>query len=130
MNFEELFRDYWWLIFPIFGMGMAVFGMLQDDRKSKQLMTLVKSYVDQGKEPPPELLKLAMGSEGGESGESGNKTTSRAWTFITFLALTAGFATGWYMIKDSDVGFAFATVTVAMGVLAIGSLFVLIFGRK
>lgn len=130
MTFEELFRDYWWLIFPIFGMGMAVLGATQEERKSKALLQLIKSYVDQGKEPPPELLKLALNSEGEESGAGGGKGNSRAWTFITFAALTAGFATGWYMLQDADVGFAFATVTITMGVLAIGSLFVLLFGRK
>ncbi len=30
---EELFRDFWWLMFPIFGMVMAVFGMLQENRR-------------------------------------------------------------------------------------------------
>ena len=28
---EELFRDYWWLMFPLFGMVMAVLGMVRDD---------------------------------------------------------------------------------------------------
>jgi|GEM_PF-3462368 len=27
---EELFRDFWWLIFPVFGMVMAFVGLLQD----------------------------------------------------------------------------------------------------
>lgn len=26
----ELFRDFWWLMFPVFGMIMAVLGMLRD----------------------------------------------------------------------------------------------------
>jgi hypothetical protein len=129
MNFEELFRDYWWLIFPFFGMGMAVLGATQEERKAKSAMQLLKSYVDQGKEPPPELLRLALHSEEGAAEQSG-KSNSRAWTFVTFAALTAGFGVGWYLLEDADVGFAFATVTVTMGVLAIGALFILLFGRK
>lgn len=27
---EELFRDYWWLMFPVFGMVMAILGMARD----------------------------------------------------------------------------------------------------
>ncbi|HYD86570.1 MAG TPA: hypothetical protein VEA80_03780 [Vitreimonas sp.] len=27
---EELFRDFWWLMFPVFGMVMALIGLLQD----------------------------------------------------------------------------------------------------
>lgn len=30
---EELFRDFWWLIFPIFGMVMAVIGAVQENRR-------------------------------------------------------------------------------------------------
>jgi len=29
----ELFRDFWWLIFPIFGMVMAVLGAVEDGRR-------------------------------------------------------------------------------------------------
>lgn len=129
MNFEELFRDYWWLIFPFFGMGMALLGATQEERKAKSAMQLIKSYIDQGKEPPPELLRLALNDETGAAEQSG-KSNSRAWTFVTFTALTAGFGVGWYMLEDADVGFAFATVTVTMGVLAVGALFILLFGRK
>lgn len=27
----ELFRDFWWLMFPVFGMVMAIFGMVRND---------------------------------------------------------------------------------------------------
>jgi hypothetical protein len=30
---EELFRDFWWLIFPIFGMVMAAWSMAQEERR-------------------------------------------------------------------------------------------------
>ncbi len=30
---EELFRDFWWLMFPVFGMVMAIFGALQEARR-------------------------------------------------------------------------------------------------
>ncbi len=29
---EELFRDYWWLIFPVFGMAMWAFGRASEAR--------------------------------------------------------------------------------------------------
>ena len=85
MNFEELFRDFWWLLFPIFGMSMAVFGMLQTESRSQQVMRLIKSYVDQGKDPPPELLKLA--SQPGDYDMNMNgfaqpgQPQNSAWTF-------------------------------------------------
>ncbi|MBL8546882.1 MAG: hypothetical protein JNL81_10480 [Hyphomonadaceae bacterium] len=27
----ELFRDFWWLMFPVFGMVMAVFGLVREN---------------------------------------------------------------------------------------------------
>lgn len=27
----ELFRDFWWLMFPVFGMVMAILGMVRDN---------------------------------------------------------------------------------------------------
>ncbi|MGE0739894.1 MAG: hypothetical protein AB7O98_01020 [Hyphomonadaceae bacterium] len=30
---EELFRDYWWLMFPVFGMIMAAWGMASEGRR-------------------------------------------------------------------------------------------------
>jgi len=35
---EELFRDYWWLIFPIFGMVMAVIGVIQDNASAERIL--------------------------------------------------------------------------------------------
>lgn len=31
---EELFRDFWWLMFPVFGMVMAVLGYVQEERRA------------------------------------------------------------------------------------------------
>ena len=28
---EELFRDFWWLMFPVFGMVTAILGMARGD---------------------------------------------------------------------------------------------------
>ncbi|MDB5423027.1 MAG: hypothetical protein JWQ29_443 [Phenylobacterium sp.] len=54
---EEIFRSYWWLLFPI---GFFVFGAWDRwlaYRRSRDQLELLKSYASQGKEPPPELVK-------------------------------------------------------------------------
>ncbi len=132
MTFEELFRDFWWLMFPIFGMFMAVWGMAQSDRRTRNMLDLIKSYTDQGKEPPPELLRLASQSlqDGAPQSNPTTRQNSSAWTLIVFLAMSAGFGMGWYMVRDQDFAFAFALVGIVMGVMAVGALFLLIFGRK
>ncbi len=128
---EDLFRDYWWLIFPIFGMAMAIYGMAQDEQRTRARLDLIKSYVDQGKEPPAELLKFASQDEDGTpTMTSPSKRNSGAWTFVTFAALAAGFGFGWYMIRGEDFSFAFAIVAVTMTVMAVGSLLILLFSRR
>ncbi len=136
MTFAEFFAAYWWLMFPVFGMVMAFQGMNQSEKRQRHTLDLIRSYVEQGKEPPAELLKLAqktdddwdMGFDTGAGSSSGGN--SRAWTFVTFAALSAGFATGWWFVRGEDYAFAFLIVAVTMGVLALGALAILIFGRK
>jgi hypothetical protein len=134
MNFEELFRDFWWLLFPIFGMSMGLVGMLQAESRSRHVMRLIKSYLDQGKEPPPELLKLAsqpndydMNMSGVASpGQRGNS----AWNFVVFFALAAGFSVGYWFVQGEPYAFAFLIVAVTMGVLALGALIILLTSRR
>lgn len=35
---EELFRDFWWLIFPLFGMGMAVWCMASENARDNRII--------------------------------------------------------------------------------------------
>jgi len=133
VTFAEFFARYWWLMFPIFGMFMAFYGTISSERRTRATMDLIKSYVEQGKEPPPELLKLATKVEDGDDwgfGPAPNTGNSRAWTFVTFAALAVGFGAGYWWVRAEDYAFAFLIVAVTMGVLAVGSLLILLFGRR
>lgn len=35
---EDLFRDFWWLIFPVFGMVMALWGMIRDGGRQDAIL--------------------------------------------------------------------------------------------
>ena len=35
---EELFRDFWWLMFPVFGFVLALIEMVQDGRRSDAIL--------------------------------------------------------------------------------------------
>lgn len=124
---EELFRDYWWLIFPVFGMGMAMWGMVSSERRTRNVLDLIKTYADQGKEPPAELLRLA--TQEAESTQA-QQRQNNGWSFVVFAALAAGFGVGWYMVQGQDYAFAFLIVAVVMAVLAVGSLLMLLMSRK
>lgn len=131
MTIGQFLHDFWWLIFPVFGMIMAFQGSHTSDRRVRSTIDLIKTYTDQGKEPPPELLKI-VSNELQNSGEydRGSDRNGGLWTFIVFAALAAGFGTGWYLTRGAGYEWAFLMITVTMGVLAFGSLIVLIFGRK
>lgn len=130
MSGEELFRDFWWLIFPLFGMLMAVWGMFSSERRARNAIDLIRTYSDQGKEPPPELLKLVTESERAPDLTSPGRQNSNAWSFVVFAALAAGFGVGWYVVRDESFSFAFLIVAVTMGVMAAGAFLIMLFGRK
>jgi hypothetical protein len=59
MYFDDFFRSYWWLLFPI---GFFIFGAWDRwlaYRRSRDHLELLKTYTAQGKEPPPELVRGA-----------------------------------------------------------------------
>lgn len=126
MTFADFFAAYWWLMFPVFGMLMAVMGMFNEDRRTTKTMDLIKSYIDQGKEPPPELLKLAASESDYGRGGSASPADNRAWSFIVFTAIAAGFGVGYYFVQAQDWSFAFLIGAVVMGVMALGALVLLI----
>lgn len=130
MNFEELFRDFWWLMFPIFGMSMGLFGMRSSERRSREVMNLIKSYVDQGKEVPPELLRMAETDWEAPSRQPRHTPNSNLWSFFTFAAITAGFSVAWWYVRGEIWSISFLTVAVTFGVLAIGALIIAITSRR
>lgn len=130
MEFGALFKQFWWLIFPIFGMLMAIWGMISSERRAREAMGLIKSYVDQGKDPPQELVDLAAGGEDYHHGQRHSSGEHRAWSFITFAALAVGFGAGYYAVRQEDYAFAFLIVALIMGVMALGALMLLLFSSK
>jgi Flp pilus assembly protein TadB len=135
MSFEEFFRDFWWLMFPVFGMFIAFMGMVQSESRSRKVMDLIKSYVDQGKEPPPELLKLAAQRSDYDMDMNGwtppSTRNNSAWSFFMFAGLAAGFAVAYAFIgQTEDWAWVFLAVAVTMAVMAVGALILLITGAK
>lgn len=130
MNIAEFLHNFWWLIFPIFGMYMAIQGNSSNERRTRDVIGLIKSYTDQGKEPPPELMQSISKSLDASSDDAGDGKNAAAWTFVIFAALGAGFFMAWWLNQAEDVAWAFLSVAVTMCVLAAGSLIILMFGRK
>ena len=59
------FPHFWWLIFPLFWMIFALAWGWSRHSRANRALDIIKTYADQGKEPPPELLKnLRCGTDG------------------------------------------------------------------
>lgn len=130
---EELFRDFWWIIFPIFGMAMAWGGMASSERKSAKVLDLIRSYTDRGKEPPPELVSLAAKNLSEDDDASPTRTPAQLSlrSFFFFAGLAAGFAVAYALTRATeDWSWVFIAAAVAFAVIAFGALVQLFVGRK
>jgi len=61
---EDLFRDFWWLLFPVGWMLVAGWSSFLNDRRRRDAEKLIFAYRDKGQEPPAELVRAAYGKEG------------------------------------------------------------------
>ena len=133
MTFAELFQQYWWLMFPIFGMAMGFWGMVSHERRARAALEVVKTYVEQGKEPPPEMMALVKQGLDEDEGPvtPSQRNSERAWSFFIFAGIAAGFAVAYaFTSRTEDWAWVFLAVAVAMSVMAFGALVLLILGRK
>lgn len=134
MTLAELFRGYWWLIFPVFGMFMAFWGMISSERRTRHLLDLMKSYTDQGKEPPADLVRMVaqgLDDDGYHAPSSRqNRFSDRLWTLVTFLALAVGFSTAYAFNQAESWSWVFLMVAVTMAIMAVGALLVLLLDAK
>ena len=129
LGFEELFVRFWWLIFPLFGIEMAFWGMASHERRGRWARDLIESYVKQGKEPPAELLRIASGEQA-SGGPSGSYRGNRAWTLIVFTAVAVGFGLAAAYTHNEQTQIPFMIVAGVMGVLAFGAFLILMFESK
>ncbi|WGM39896.1 hypothetical protein [Caulobacter sp. NIBR1757] len=53
---EDLFRSYWWLLFPLGFFVVQAWDQWMRYLKHKNTLDLVKSYAEQGRDPPADLL--------------------------------------------------------------------------
>lgn len=127
---EQLFRDFWWLVFPLaWLLAGGVSGFLKYQRQ-KQALDLIRTYAEKGQEPPKALIDLIQKPLDGDApalGAAGegrqDRQAANYWSlFGLFATLAAGFAgAGWFTNVDGGSG-AFLVVGFTMGAVAIWAL--------
>lgn len=122
----RLFANFWWLLFPLgWGIGGLIRLWLRHVR-ARQTLEVLKSYVDQGKEPPPELLKILQQDTSASQARRGEALHRSGFLWIPvflFGALSCGFvfmALGRNADHDNQNGLFF--VAIVMAGLALGFL--------
>jgi hypothetical protein len=130
---EGMFRDFWWLMFPIFGMLMVVSGAFNSERRTKNVIDLIKTYTNRGQEPPAELLRLAAKDwdEDSEPSTPQSRRRNWIWTFFLLAGVAAGNATGYAFVSPTeDWAWVFLAAAVTTAVMAVGALVMLAVGGK
>jgi len=54
---EDLFRSYWWLLFPLAFFVFGAWDRWLAYKRSQAKLDLLRAYTTQGRDPPAELLK-------------------------------------------------------------------------
>ena len=127
-DFFRLFAGFWWLIFPLFWMIAALLRMNQRHDHANKVLDLIKSYSDQGKEVPPELLRALEQPVDEQLGMRGTVIRGRRHTWLPvflFAGLTAGFLifAFWPGLQwDQRQTASFVFVAVIMAALCLGNL--------
>ncbi len=113
----DLFRQFFWLIFPIFGMGMGAFSIWNEFSRQKKALDVLKVYAEKGQEPPESVMQVLgrASTRGRDRGRSG-------WPQAVFFGvLGAGFAglAIWSYVGGRSFGFQIGWIlaAVAMGAL-------------
>ena len=89
-TFAELFRQFFWLIFPIFGMGMGAFAIWNEFSRQKKALEVLKVYAEKGQEPPESVLQILGQASTPRSGRRSRRRVMGGAAF--FGVLSAGFA--------------------------------------
>ncbi|HWE46763.1 MAG TPA: hypothetical protein VG407_12120 [Caulobacteraceae bacterium] len=138
---KETFEQFWWLLFPAGFFLVILLSSFMSYQRRKAELDVLKSYIQQGKDPPPELTK-ALGGSGAPDPMAGPDAYGHPyygpyggwgwrryrygpyWEWrraIVMGAVSGGFYMA-YRYSDSGTGHAFLIVSIITGVVAAASL--------
>ncbi|WP_397399665.1 hypothetical protein [Phenylobacterium sp.] len=142
---DEIFRSYWWLLFPLAFFAFGAWDRWLAYQRSKDRLELLRTYTNQGKDPPPELIKALRDEEEEEPtayepydryGRRYRRHYLRyrllgpywAWrrTLVTG-SVAAGFWFAAYYADLPGVDWSFQLVAIIMSCVAVGNLIAAIF---
>lgn len=130
---EDLFRQFWWLIFPLGWMVAGAFTSMLNYFRQKETLKLIQTYAEKGQEPPEALLRVL---ERPIDADTESKTYPRAagaegtWFSVVLFGLMAG-GFGYASYTNMyGAGEAFLIVTFVLGALSAACLVQALMRRK
>lgn len=141
---EDFFSSYWWLLFPLAFFVFGAWDRWLSYKRSQDRLDLLRSYTNQGKDPPPELLRALQEEEDDEDdlmyGRLGRRAARRMrrryWRYTPYWAWRTAIITGavaagfWFASEYADipgVDWPFRLVAIIMTCVAAGHLVAAIF---
>lgn len=131
---EDLFRSYWWLLFPLGWFIFGGFNSLLNYRRHSDALDLIKTYAAKGEQPPEALLKVLDQPIDGRRSDypvsSGSRMNDGNWfSVVLFGVMSVGFAYASYT-DMYGAGDAFLIVAFVLGALCLASLVSALLGRR
>jgi hypothetical protein len=114
---------FWWLIFPLIGLGFGFSAMWMRYQREKATVELLRTYASQGKEPPAELVKVLQ-----DHHPRGPYRDLRRAVFFGVLAAAFGVMAYLHYGARPSQGLIFGAVV--LGALAVNSAVAALLLRK
>lgn len=128
---EDIFRSYWWLLFPLGWFIASGWQSWLGYKARRDALKLVQTYAEKGQEPPAELLRSLTQKEDIESAIWGENSkadapsrTNWGWYQVAlFGALALGFAfmARGNILGDEGLSDALFVAAIVLGALALAS---------
>jgi hypothetical protein len=100
----DLFREFFWIIFPVFGMGIGAFSIWNEFSRQKKALEVLKVYAEKGTEPPESVLSVL------NRASTRQRRAGRGWSSAAFFGvLSVGFAGMAVWTAANDGPFSFVT---------------------
>ena len=132
--FDDVWWEHhWWLLFPILGFGIAFFSIWLQHRRARDWMSLMRTYAEQGKEPPSSIAGMTPDGWGNQWGGRHAYYYGRRMPLfdlrrgIFFAVLSGAFFYLYYYRPEHNEGFGIAAVIV--GALALGWILISLLPR-
>lgn len=109
----ELFREFFWLIFPILGMGIAFVAVLGEFSRQKRALEVMRVYAEKGTEPPASVLAVLSRA----SSDSKKRPPMASFVFFLIMGLGFAFVAAWFNSNGGEwplvLGFGIAAFVMA-----------------